>query len=129
MKFIGKENEVDFFKSNVEIILQEFPELKDWIINNSKKIIDNAYEWQNILLVCQYFKQNPKPNFYIRELPVKVQLKVTYTEPGLKGDTATNVTKAATVSNGAEIRVPLFINEGDKVKIDTRTGDYVERVK
>jgi elongation factor P len=54
---------------------------------------------------------------------------VTYTEPAVKGDTATNVTKAATVSNGAEIRVPLFINEGDKVKIDTRNGDYVERVK
>lgn len=53
----------------------------------------------------------------------------TYTEPAVKGDTATNVTKAATVSNGAEIRVPLFINEGDKVKVDTRTGEYVERIK
>lgn len=75
LKFLGKENEVDFFKSNVEIILREFPELKDWIINNSKKVIDNVNEWQNILQVCQYFKQNPKPNFYIRELPVKVHTK------------------------------------------------------
>ncbi len=63
------------------------------------------------------------------QAPTHVELEITYTEPAVKGDTATNVTKAATVSNGVEIRVPLFINEGDKVKIDTRTGDYVERVK
>ena len=61
--------------------------------------------------------------------PSHVELEVTYTEPAVKGDTATNVTKSATVSNGVEIRVPLFINEGDKVKVDTRTGDYVELVK
>ena len=61
--------------------------------------------------------------------PTHVELEITYTEPAVKGDTATNVTKAATVSNGAEIRVPLFINEGDKVKVDTRTGEYVERIK
>lgn len=75
LKFISKENEVDSFKSNVEIILREFPELKDWIIKNPIKVNDNANEWQNILQVCQYFKQNPKPNFYIRELPVKVHTK------------------------------------------------------
>ena len=63
------------------------------------------------------------------ELPVKVQLKITYTEPGLKGDTATNTLKPATVETGAEVRVPLFINTGDKVRIDTRSGDYIERVK
>ncbi|WP_144605042.1 Wadjet anti-phage system protein JetD domain-containing protein [Algoriphagus algorifonticola] len=75
LKFLGKEYEVDSFKSNIEIILREFPELKDWIIKNPKKVIDNANEWINILQVCQYFKQNPKPNFYIRELPVKVHTK------------------------------------------------------
>lgn len=63
------------------------------------------------------------------ELPAHVTLQVTYTEPGLRGDTATNVTKPATVETGAEIRVPIFINEGDKVKIDTRTGEYLERVR
>ncbi|MCO4292827.1 elongation factor P [Solitalea sp. MAHUQ-68] len=62
-------------------------------------------------------------------MPSHVTLEITYSEPAVKGDTATNVTKAATVSTGAEIRVPLFINEGDKVRIDTRTGDYIERVK
>ena len=61
--------------------------------------------------------------------PTFVELEVTETDPGFKGDTATNVTKPATVETGAEIKVPLFINTGDKVKIDTRTGEYLERAK
>ena len=63
------------------------------------------------------------------DMPIKVQLKVTYTEPGLKGDTATNTLKPATVETGAEVRVPLFINEGETIEIDTRDGSYVGRVK
>nr|WP_320036737.1 elongation factor P [uncultured Bacteroides sp.] len=63
------------------------------------------------------------------EVPVKVQLLVTYTEPGLKGDTATNATKPATVETGAEVRVPLFVNEGEIIEIDTRDGSYQGRVK
>ena len=63
------------------------------------------------------------------DMPVKVVLAVTYTEPGLKGDTATNTTKPATLETGAEVRVPLFINEGELVEIDTRDGSYVGRVK
>ena len=63
----------------------------------------------------------------IGEVPVKVVLKVTCTEPGLKGDTATNATKPATVETGAQIRVPLFINEGDLIEVDTRDGSYVTR--
>jgi elongation factor P len=62
-------------------------------------------------------------------MPVKVELEVTYTEPGIKGDTATNTLKPATVETGAEVRVPLFINTGDKIRVDTRTGEYVERVR
>ena len=61
------------------------------------------------------------------EMPIKTQLKITYTEPGLKGDTATNTLKPATVETGAEIRVPLFINTGDRIRIDTRTCEYMER--
>jgi elongation factor P len=61
------------------------------------------------------------------ELPAHVVLEVTYTEPGMRGDTATNTLKAATVETGAEIRVPLFINVGDKVEIDTRDGSYIGR--
>jgi elongation factor P len=63
------------------------------------------------------------------EMPVKVELEITYTEPGVKGDTATNTLKPATVETGAEVRVPLFINTGDKIRVDTRTGEYVERVR
>ena len=63
------------------------------------------------------------------ELPVKVVLQVTYTEPGLKGDTATNATKPATVETGEEVRVPLFINEGEFIEIDTRDGSYLNRKK
>jgi elongation factor P len=63
------------------------------------------------------------------DLPAHITLEVTYAEPGVRGDTATNVTKNATVETGAEIKVPIFINAGDKIKIDTRTGDYLERVK
>ena len=63
------------------------------------------------------------------EPPTFVIMEVSYTEPGVRGDTATNTLKAATLENGAEVMVPLFCNVGDKVKVDTRTGDYVERVK
>ena len=63
------------------------------------------------------------------EPPNFVDLVVTQTDPGFKGDTATHVTKPATLETGAEIKVPLFINEGDKIKIDTRTSEYLERVK
>lgn len=63
------------------------------------------------------------------EMPVKTVLKITYTEPGLKGDTATNTLKPATVETGAEVRVPLFINEGELIEVDTRDGSYVGRVK
>ncbi|MGX7666455.1 elongation factor P [Flavobacterium pedocola] len=63
------------------------------------------------------------------DMPASVVLEVTYAEPGVKGNTATNATKPATVETGAQINVPLFINEGDKIKIDTATGSYMERVK
>jgi elongation factor P len=63
------------------------------------------------------------------ELPASVNLLITHTEPGLKGDTATNVTKPATAETGATILVPLFINEGDTIRVDTRSGAYMERVK
>lgn len=63
------------------------------------------------------------------EMPIKTVLKITYTEPGIKGDTATNTLKPATVETGAEVRVPLFVNEGDSIEIDTRDGSYISRVK
>jgi elongation factor P len=63
------------------------------------------------------------------ELPAFVELEVTYTEPGFRGDTASNTLKKATLETGAIVQVPLFIDEGTKIRIDTRTGTYFERVK
>ncbi len=63
------------------------------------------------------------------ELPPHVNLVITHTEPGIKGDTATNVLKPATLETGATVQVPLFINEGDTIRVDSKTGTYVERVK
>ncbi|WP_081210897.1 elongation factor P [Salegentibacter sediminis] len=63
------------------------------------------------------------------EMPASVVLEVTHTEPGVKGNTATNATKPATVETGAEVNVPLFINEGDKIRIETEKGTYKERIK
>ena len=64
----------------------------------------------------------------LAEMPVKTTLKITHSEPGIKGNTATNATKPATLESGAEIRVPLFVNEGETVQIDTRDGSYLGRV-
>lgn len=63
------------------------------------------------------------------ELPDKIVSKVTYSEPGLRGDTATRTLKPATVETGATVMVPLFVNEGDVIRINTKTGEYIERVK
>ena len=63
------------------------------------------------------------------EMQVKTVLRITHSEPGIKGDTATNTLKPATLETGAEIRVPLFINEGDLVQVDTRDGSYIQRMK
>ena len=63
------------------------------------------------------------------EMPVKTVLRITHSEPGIKGDTATNATKPATLESGVEVRVPLFINEGDLIQVDTRDGSYLQRMK
>lgn len=91
----------------------------------TKEQVEDAiiYLRENDTATVKFFKgkafQVDPPNF--------VELLVTYTEPGVKGDTATNVTKPATVETGATIHVPIFINEGDRIKIDTRTGEYLSR--
>jgi elongation factor P len=65
--------------------------------------------------------------FFTITIPVKIKMKVKSTVPGIKGDTVSNLTKPATLENGMEIKVPLFINEGDEIIIDTRTCEYVQR--
>ena len=91
---------------------------------NASQLGDNfKFVKENMVCkVCSY-----KGNVFGVEPPTFVELEVTQTDPGFKGDTATNATKPATLETGAEIRVPLFINEGDHIRIDTRTGEYMER--
>ncbi len=75
LRYLGKEKEAERFYSDSQKIIISFPELKDWIIQNPTKVIQNQNEWDSILLVCNYFKTNPKPNLYIRELPINVHTK------------------------------------------------------
>ncbi len=80
-------------------------------------------------MVCDVVSDATTETVLFAELPTKVELVVAYTEPGLKGDTATNTLKPAKLETGAEIRVPLFINEGETIRVDTRDGSYCERVR
>ena len=77
----------------------------------------------DICKVCSY-----KGNVFSVEPPMFVELEVTDTEPGFKGDTATGATKPAIVETGAQVNVPLFVNIGDKIQIDTRTSEYLKRI-
>ena len=83
------------------------------------------YLRENDEATIKFYKDNP----FLVEAPNFVDLLVVDTEPGVKGDTATNVTKAATVETGAVIQVPIFIEEGERIQIDTRSGEYLGRSK
>ena len=93
----------------------------------SKDMLGDAFKFVKENMSCKVMSY--KGSVFGVEPPNFVELEVTETDPGFKGDTATNVTKPATLETGAEIKVPLFINPGDKIKIDTRTGEYLERCK
>lgn len=80
-------------------------------------------------MMCEMLINTADDNVLTVDLPQYINVEITYTEPGIKGDTATNTLKPATIETGAEIRVPLFINIGDHVRIETATGSYMERVK
>ena len=96
-------------------------------ISVQASIVDEDWRFlkENLDVGITFYNERPisvnMPNF--------VTVKVTATEPGVRGDTATGASKSATIETGASINVPLFINEGDVLKIDTRTGDYIERVR
>jgi hypothetical protein len=75
LQFLGKEKEVALFRESFTKITETYPQLKEWIFRNPTKVIENQTEWENILKVCEYFKQSPKPNLHIRELPIKVHTK------------------------------------------------------
>ena len=91
---------------------------KDDIGDSLKFVKENE-----MVKVCSY-----NGNVFAVESPLFVELEITETEPGFKGDTATGATKPATVETGAVVYVPLFVEQGDKIKIDTRTGEYLSRV-
>jgi len=93
---------------------------------------------ENLVDAPQFLKEGQNVSLLINtetelpmsvELPDKIVVKVTYTEPGLRGDTATRTLKPATVETGATVSVPLFVNEGELIRINTKTGEYIERVK
>ena len=92
-------------------------------IDESK--LGDSFRFVKENMVCKIISY--KGNVFGIEPPNFVELEVTQTDPGFKGDTATNATKPATLETGAEVRVPLFINQGDRIRIDTRTGEYMER--
>lgn len=99
-------------------------ETYDQIPLNRDKLSDN-FKFVKENTLCKIISY--KGNVFGVEPPLFVELEVTDTEPGVRGDTATNVTKPATLETGAVIRVPIFINAGDVLRIDTRTGEYLER--
>lgn len=93
----------------------------------NKSVLGDNFKFVKENMECKVLSY--KGSVFGVEPPNFVELEVTQTDPGFKGDTATNVTKPATLETGAEIKVPLFINPGDKIRIDTRTGEYLERCK
>ena len=97
------------------------------LIPIDKSVLDDSFRFVKENDTCTVLSY--KGNVFGVEAPNFVDLVVTKTEPGVAGNTAANTTKPATVETGAEIKVPLFINEGDKITIDTRTGEYLSRAK
>lgn len=91
----------------------------------NKSVLGDSFKFVKENMDCKVLSY--KGNVFGIEPPNFVELQITKTDPGFKGDTATNATKPATLETGAEIKVPLFINEGEVIRIDTRTGEYMER--
>ena len=100
------------------------PESYELVPVNESELGDN-FKFVKENMTCKILSYKGK--IFGVEPPTFVELQITQTDPGFKGDTATNAMKPATLETGAEIRVPLFINEGDMIRIDTRTGEYMER--
>ena len=92
----------------------------------SSEQVGDALKFVKANEVCKLMSHNG--NVFAIEPPMFVELEITESEPGVKGDTATGATKPAIVETGAQVMVPLFVNQGDKIKIDTRTGEYLSRV-
>ena len=83
LRYLHKEKEVAIFRENIKLILSKFPELKEWILKYPLKVIENQDKWNYLLAVCNYFKSNPKPNLYIRELPIPIHTKFIESNKGI----------------------------------------------
>ena len=116
MQYLYKDGDLFYFMDTESY--DQLPISADTISEAMKFVKENE-----MVKVCSY-----NGNVFSVEPPLFVELEVTETEPGFKGDTATGASKPATVETGATIAVPLFIDEGEKVKIDTRTGEYLSKV-
>ena len=117
MQYLYNDGDLYYFMDNDTY--EQFPIRGDIIGDNVRFLKEGT--------ICQVVSHQGE--IFLVELPIKVELLVTVCEPAVKGDTATNATKLATVETGAEIRVPLFINQDDVIRIDTRDGQYEERVR
>ena len=116
MQYLYSDGEMYYFMDNETY--EQLPLGKDDLGDTLNYLTDNM-----MVKVVSY-----KGKVFGVEPPIFVELEVTYTEPGFKGDTSTGATKPATLQTGYLVNVPLFVNIGDKVRIDTRTGEYMERV-
>lgn len=116
MQYLYNDSDLYYFMNNESF--EQIALSRDDVGDSLKFVKEN----ENVK-ICSY---NGK--VFSVEAPLFVELDITDTEPGLKGDTATGATKPATVETGAQVYVPLFVNTGDKIKIDTRTGEYLSRV-
>lgn len=119
LKYLSKEKEVILFKENQEKIISTFPILKEWTIQNPSKIIQHPAEWDNLLKVCQYFKQTPVPNLYIRELPVRVHTKFIERNQSILGELLDNL-------------IPEYVNHQEKTfekRFNLKTSEKLVRFK
>ena len=117
MQYLYNDEDLYYFMDNETY--EQIPINKDKLDDNFRFVKENE-----VVKVLSY-----KGNVFGVEPPLFVELEVVETEPGVRGDTATNVTKPATLETGAVIKVPIFVNTGDVIRIDTRTGEYLERAK
>ena len=117
--------DLEYLYNDGELFYFMDPESYEQIPVDSHKLGDN-FKFVKENEMCKL--SSIKGEVFAVEPPTFVDLYITETEPGVRGDTATNVTKAATLETGAVVRVPIFINEGDLIRIDTRVGEYLERV-
>ena len=115
MQYLYNDEDIYYFMDLTSY--EQLPINKDILSENFRFVKEN--------MICKVLSY--KGNVFGVEPPYFVELKVERTEPGFRGDTATNVTKPAILETGAEVRVPIFIDQGEMIKIDTRTGEYMER--